>query len=59
MKKNCACPWKLLALLLGIFTAGLGTLFIIYMWNLDMKGVGFIYKWLNKFHDRKPVDTAF
>ena len=26
---------------------------VISMLNLDMKVVGFIYTWLNKFHDKK------
>lgn len=59
MKKNCSCPWKIVKKLLRIFAAVFGVLFVIYMWNLDMKAVGFTYKWLNKFHDRKPADTAF
>lgn len=29
-----------------------GVLFTIYMLNLDMKLVGWLYKCLNKFHDR-------
>lgn len=38
-----------------------GILFTIYMLNLDMKLVGWLYKWLNKFHDRRDGerDVAF
>ncbi len=38
-----------------------GVLFTIYMLNLDMKLVGWLYKWLNKFHDRRDGerDVAF
>ena len=44
---------KLLKLLITISCITLGILFTIYMLNLDMKVVGFIYTWLNKFHDKK------
>ncbi len=44
---------KLLKLLIKISCITLGVLFTIYMLNLDMKVVGFIYTWLNKFHDKK------
>ena len=38
-----------------------GVLFTIYMLNLDMKLVGWLYKWLNRFHDRRDSkrDVAF
>ena len=38
-----------------------GVLFTIYMLNLAMKLVGWLYKWLNKFHDRRDGerDVAF
>ena len=38
-----------------------GVRFTIYMLNLDMKLVGWVYKWLNKFHDRRDGerDVAF
>ena len=38
-----------------------GVLFTIYMLNLDMKLVGWVYKWLNIFHDRRDGtrDVAF
>lgn len=44
---------KLLKLLFKIVTITVGVLFTIYMLNLDMKLVSFIYTWLNKFHDKK------
>ena len=34
-------------------------LFTVYMLNLDMKLVGWLYTVLNKFHDRKPRDISF
>ncbi len=46
---------KLLGRLLKISTIALGALFTIYMLNLDMKVVGFVYTWLNKFHDKKDA----
>ena len=34
-------------------------LFTVYMLNLDMKLVGWLYTVLNKFHDRKVRDVQF
>lgn len=44
---------KVLKLLCSVICITLSVLFTIYMLNLDMKLVGFIYTWLNKFHDKK------
>ena len=44
---------KVLKILFRIIGISFGVLFTIYMLNLDMKLVGFIYTWLNKFHDKK------
>lgn len=44
---------KLLKISFRIVCITLGILFTVYMLNLDMKLVGFLYTWLNKFHDRK------
>lgn len=44
---------KVLKFLFKVTGITLGVLFTIYMLNLDMKVVGFIYTWLNKFHDKK------
>ncbi|MEZ3434982.1 MAG: hypothetical protein K1W34_10260 [Lachnospiraceae bacterium] len=44
---------KLLKILFKIICVTFSILFTIYMLNLDMKLVGFIYTWLNKFHDKK------
>lgn len=46
---------KVLKLLLKIFCITFGVLFGVYMLNLDMKVVGVIYTWLNKFHDKKDA----
>ncbi len=53
--------WKLLAAVLKWLTIIVGVLFTIYMLNLDMKLVGWVYKWINKFHDRRDGerDVAF
>ena len=45
--------------LFGIMAAVVGVLFTIYMLNLDMKLVGWLYTVLNKFHDRKVRDVQF
>ena len=52
---------KIFGKLLKWFTIILGVLFTIYMLNLDMKLVGWLYKWLNRFHDRRDSqrDVAF
>ena len=34
-------------------------LFTVYMLNLDMKLVGWLYTVLNKFHDHKVRDVQF
>lgn len=44
---------KVLKILFKVISITFGVLFTIYMLNLDMKVVGFIYTWLNKFHDKK------
>ena len=53
--------WKSLGFILKLLTVIVGVLFTVYMLNLDMKLVGWAYKWLNKFHDRKDGerDVAF
>ena len=53
--------WKVLGIVLKWLTIIAGALFTIYMLNLDMKLVGWAYKWLNKFHDRRDGtrDVAF
>ena len=57
MKTFC----KILRTIIKWLTVITGVLFTIYMLNLDMKLVGWAYKWLNKFHDRRDGtrDVAF
>lgn len=57
MKTVCRIIGKLLKWLSLV----MGALFAVYMLNLDMKLVGWAYKWLNKFHDRRDGerDVAF
>lgn len=57
MKTVCRIIGKLLKWLSIV----MGALFAVYMLNLDMKLVGWAYKWLNKFHDRRDGerDVAF
>ncbi len=54
-KKGC----KLFKTLFGVLTATVGLLFTVYMLNLDMKLIGWLYTVLNDFHDRKPRDIQF
>ena len=58
MKKGCSLG-RIFKTLLGVFAAAVGVLFTIYMLNLDMKLVGWLYTVLNKFHDRKVRDVQF
>ena len=53
--------WKVLGIILKWMSIIVGVLFTIYMLNLDMKLVGWVYKWLNRFHDRRDGerDVAF
>ena len=53
--------WKILGTILKWLTIIVVVLFTIYMLNLDMKLVGWAYKWINKFHDRRDGerDVAF
>ena len=53
--------WKILCVVLKWLTVIVGVLFTVYMLNLDMKLVGWAYKWINKFHDRRDGerDVAF
>ena len=50
--------WKVLGIVLTWLTIIVGVLFTIYMLNLDMKLVGWVYKWLNKFQDRRDGTRA-
>ncbi len=52
---------KVLGIILKLLAVIAGVLFTVYMLNLDMKLVGWAYKWINKFHDRKDGerDVAF
>ena len=55
------CVLKICAFLLKWLAILTGVLFTIYMLNLDMKVVGWAYKWINRFHDRRDGerDVAF
>ena len=62
MKKKC-CPLsplckacKTLVLALGIAT---GTLFVVYMLNLDQKLLSWAYARVNEIFDRKKQDIKF
>lgn len=57
--KICCKICKLFKKLLGLLLATVCVLFTVYMLNLDMKVVGWLYNVLNKFHDRKVRDVQF
>ena len=58
MKKGCIIG-RMFKFLFKALSVTFVVLFTVYMLNLDMKLVGWLYMVLNKFHDRKPRDIAF
>ena len=48
----CRCK-KIFKILFLSALAFFGITFIIFIFNLDMKGAGFAYTWLNNYHDKK------
>lgn len=58
MKKGCIFG-KVFKFLFKAVSLTFVLLCTVYMLNLDMKLVGWLYTVLNKFHDRKPRDIAF
>ena len=58
MKKGCIIG-KVFKFLFKAVSVTFVLLFTVYMLNLDMKLVGWLYTVLNKFHDRKPRDIVF
>lgn len=60
MKKTKKCPvCKLLKVTCVASTAAVGTLFTVYMLNLDQKLLAWAYKRVNEIFDRKEVDIKF
>ena len=45
--------------LVKIALAAVGTLFVVYFWNLDQKLLGWAYRQVNAIFDRKKVDIKF
>ena len=58
MKKGCIIG-RMFKFLFKALSVTFVVLFTVYMLNLDMKLVGWLYTVLNQFHDRKPRDIAF
>ena len=58
MKKGCIIG-RMFKFLFKALSVTFVVLFTVYMLNLDMKLVGWLYTVLNKFHDRKTRDIAF
>ena len=58
MKKGCIIG-RMFKFLFKALSVTFVVLFTVYMLNLDMKLVGWLYTVLNKSHDRKPRDIAF
>ena len=58
MKKGCIIG-RMFKFLFKALSVTFVVLFTVYMLNLDMKLVGWLYTVLNKFHARKPRDIAF
>lgn len=50
---------KIIGKLLGILSAIVGVLFVVYFWNLDQKLLGWCYVQVNKIFDRKKADIKF
>ena len=55
MEKLAKAIWKLIVVLLVV----VGVLFVVYVWNLDQKVLGWAYKQVNAMFDRKKVDLVF
>ena len=51
--------FKILWILIKIFTVVAGILYVIYFWNLDQKLLGWAYVQVNKIFDRKKTDIKF
>jgi len=45
--------------LIIVFSGIVGTLFSIYIFNMDMKIAAVGYRILNKYHDQKVTDVRF
>jgi len=50
---------KIILKLMGILSAVVGVLFVVYFWNLDQKLLGWAYVQVNKIFDRKKTDIKF
>ena len=50
---------KMIAKILSILSAVIGVLFVVYLWNLDQKLLGWCYIQVNRIFDRKKADIKF
>ena len=55
-KRCCLCSLPIWAKLLLIMTGGLGALFTVYFFNLDMKLTALMEPWLLKWYDHIDRD---
>ncbi len=51
--------WKVFGKIVGILTAIIGVLFVVYFWNLDQKLLAWAYTQVNKIFDRKKTAIKF
>lgn len=51
--------WKVFGKIVGILTAVIGVLFVVYFWNLDQKLLSWAYVQVNRIFDRKKADIKF
>ncbi len=50
---------KVISKIVGILSAVMSALFVVYFWNLDQKLLGWCYVQVNKIFDRKKADVKF
>ena len=58
MKKKC-CVCKACGTLIKVLGLATGSLFAVYMLNLDQKLLSWCYVRVNEIFDRKPQDIKF
>ena len=51
--------WKFIKKLIKILVITVAALFVVYVWNLDQKLLGWGDKQVNLIFDRKKVDLVF
>ncbi len=60
MKEKKKCPvCKVVKTTAKIACVATGTLFVVYMFNIDQKALAWVYARINEMFDRKDVDIKF